>query len=66
MTQVVGIHRTSCAAWVQIATSRDDAETVLLRFVPGATPDTALKALQTWSGMSLAERPHIVDVPPVM
>jgi hypothetical protein len=66
VTQVVGIHRTSREAWVQIATSRDDDETVLLRFVPGAKTDTALKALETWSGMSLLQRPHIVDVPRVM
>jgi hypothetical protein len=65
MTRVVGIHRTRRVAWVQIATS-DDEETVLLRFLPGAKPDTALAALKTWSRMSLAERPHIVDVPRVM
>jgi hypothetical protein len=66
MTQVVGIHRTSREAWVQIATSRGDEETVLLRLVTGAKPDTALRALEIWSGMSLGDRPHIVDVPRVM
>jgi hypothetical protein len=66
LTLVVGIHRENRDAWVQIASSEDVEETVLLHFVPGSKPDTALRSLQTWYEMSRAERPHLVDIPRIM
>jgi hypothetical protein len=62
MIEVNGIHRNDRDTWVQIGTSEDPEETVLLHVSPWGSPDDALAALRAWSCLDVSRRPRVIEV----
>lgn len=63
--EVISIHLTQDAgAWVQMETSGEPKQSVLLHLPHSTTLDQAVAALDAWSQMGRERRPQCIDIAP--